>query len=261
VLYIGGINLRQDVSQKIADWVKKGGVLFGSAGAATRNEFNEPQSILEEVFGAKSIDINLEQNAGRPQYELRTLKVLDTLNTTDPQTSAFQFDQLCIRETLQPLANVKLLLTNETGKVMGTLNKIGRGVALRVAALPGLAYLNHAVRDKTYDSDTYAPRGYDPETRDFLSLPARFANVPYVAKSNLESGEITRYDAPGRSVLFVVNFGAQEKADFSMVVPDATWAKKAYCADGAKVLLTKEANGLTHVSFPLNVAGAVVLEK
>jgi hypothetical protein len=162
---------------------------------------------------------------------------------------------------LQPLANVKLLLTNETGKVMGTLNKIGRGVALRVAALPGLAYLNHAVRDKTYDSDTYAPRGYDPETRDFLSLPARLANVPYVAKSNLESGEITRYDAPGRSVLFVVNFGAQEKADFSMVVPDATWAKKAYCADGAKVLLTKEANGLTHVSFPLNVAGAVVLEK
>ena len=261
VLYMGGIHLRQDVSQKIADWVKRGGVLFGSAGAASKNEFNEPQSTLEEIFGAKSIDAKMEQNAGRPQYELRNLKVLDTLKSADSQTSAVAFDQLCISETLEPQAGVTTLFTNETGKVMGTLNKVGRGVALRVAALPGLAYINHAVRDKTYNSDTYAPRGYDPETRDFLSLPARLANVPYVAKSNLESGEVTRYDAPGRSVLFVVNFGAEVKEDFSMLVPDATWAKKATCADGAKVRLTKEADGLTRVSFPLNVAGAVVLEE
>jgi hypothetical protein len=62
-------------------------------------------------------------------------------------------------------------------------------------------------------------------------------------------------------VIFVINYAGNKKEDFSMLVPDASWAAKVYCADGAKVLLSKAANGMMRISFPLNVAGAVVLEK
>jgi hypothetical protein len=260
VLYIDGIQLRNDVAQKIADWVKNGGVLFGGAGAATRDEFNKSQSTLESTFGAKSVNLQTVNAAGRPKYELRTQKILDTLQSVNAQNQT-QFDQLCYSETLQPEADAKVLFKDKTGTVMGTENSIGKGTAIRLAALPGLAYLNHATRDKDYDADTYLPQNYDAAQRDFLSLPARLAKVEKVAESNLDIPEITRYDAPGRSVIFVVNYAGKVKGDFSMLVPDANWATKAYCADGAKVLLTKAANGMIKISFPLNVAGAVVLEK
>jgi hypothetical protein len=197
---------------------------------------------------------------GRPKYELRTQKILNTLQSVNAQNQ-IQFDQLCYSETLQPEAGAKVLFKDKSGAVMGTENSVGKGTAIRLAVLPGLAYLNHATRDKDYDDDTYLPQNYDVAQRDFLSLPARLANVDKVAQSNLDIPEITRYDAPGHSVIFVVNYAGKVKNDFSMLVPDASWATKAFCADGAKVLLSNEANGMTKVSFPLNVAGAVVLEK
>lgn len=260
VLYIDGIQLRQDAARKITAWVQNGGILFGGAGAATRDEFNRPSRILESTFGAKSKNLKMVSAAGRPKYELRSQKVLDTLQSTDQQHPV-QLDQLCYSETLLPSSSAKVLFKDADGVAMGTQSTFGKGTAFRVAALPGLAYLNHAIRDKNYDPNTYLPQGFDPALRDFLCLPVRLAKVQAVAQSNLDASEITRYDAPGRSVLFVINYAGNKKADFSMLVPDASWATKAHCADGAKVLLSKAENGMTRITFPLNVAGAVVLEK
>jgi hypothetical protein len=260
-LYIDGIQLRRDAADKIAAWVQSGGVLFGGAGAATRDEFNRPQSTLDKVFGAKSTDLQIVTPAGRPKYELRTQKVLDTLQAAGAEGAGLQFDQLSYRESLQPQAGAKVLLKDAAGAVMATQNTVGQGTAFRLAALPGIAYLNHAVRGADYDINSYLPQDFDTKLRDFLALPAHLAKAETTAQSNLATPEITRYDAPGRSVMFVINHAGKAKSDFSMLVPDAAWATKARTSDGAKVTLQKEANGLLRVSFPLNVAVAVVLEK
>jgi hypothetical protein len=260
-LYIDGIQLRQDAAQQIAAWVRSGGVLFGGAGAATRDELNRPSNTLEPIFGAKSVKLESVTASGRPKYELRKQKPLGTLQTGGTDSAPLQFDQLCYRESLQPQDGARVILKDAAGTAMGTQNAVGKGTAFRIAALPGLAYLNRAVRDEDYDIDSYLPQKYDPALRDFLTLPAILAKAEPTAKSKLATPEIVRYDAPGRSVLFVINYAGKQKPDFSMQVPDATWATKARTADGAKVTLQREANGLTRVSFPLNVAGAVVLEK
>jgi hypothetical protein len=260
-LYIDGIQLRRDAAAKIAEWVQGGGVLLGGAGAATRDEFNRPQSTLDAVFGIKSVGLQTVSAAGRPKYELRTQKILDTLQGANAETNGLQFDQLSYREALQPQGEAGVLLKDAAGAVMGTRNAAGKGTALRLAALPGLAYLNRATRGADYDINSYLPQDFDPALRNFLALPARLAKVEPVAQSNLDIPEIVRYDAPGRSVVFVINYAGKEKPDFSMLLPDASWATKARTADGAKVTLRKEAGGMTRVSFPLNVAGAVVLEK
>ena len=72
---------------------------------------------------------------------------------------------------------------------------------------------------------------------------------------------MTRYDAADRSLLIAINYANHKVDDFSMVVPDAAWAKSAFTASGAKATLQPAANGAMRVSFPLDRADAVVLQR
>lgn len=269
VLYLNGVQIRRDAANKIAAWVRDGGVLSGSAGAGTRDEYNRPFGILEKVFGASSQNLKLENDAGRPKYELRTLPILDQLSTAPGSGSpAVSFNQLSYRETLAPLANAKVILKNKAGEAAGVLNTFGKGTAIRVAALPAITYLNDAVRDEKYDADSYLPKKYRKELRDFIVWPAMIGKAFRVAHASAPITEITRYDGKANSktgsrervVFFVVDYNAEFNSNFSITLPEAGQFTKAYTASGKPVTIKKGANNSLMVSFSLDIADALVLE-
>lgn len=82
VLYLDGAQHRRDVADVISAWVASGGVLCGSAGAGSRDEYNRPAEVLEKVFGARSEGCVREASTGRPKFELVGLQALGRLTPT-----------------------------------------------------------------------------------------------------------------------------------------------------------------------------------
>ena len=264
VLYISGPQLKQTSAKVIAIWVEQGGYLFGCAGAGSRNEFNEPSITLSEVFGAESEDLQLVHNAGRPKYEVRTQKSLGALEVVSSSIISkipdFRgFDQLCYSEYLRSLKKGEVFLLKE-GQPAGVTNYFGSGFAIRVAGLPGLSYLNEAIRDDDYDPDRYLPQKFNPALRDFIVWPAKLADAEQMAMTSEPIAEIVRYDGSDRSVLFVLDHSIKKHDAFLLKIPDALLFTSAYTATGNPVQLGMEGD-LRTILLPLDVADAIVLKR
>jgi hypothetical protein len=260
VLYLDGVHLRRQAAETIARWVETGGVLFASAGAASRDPYNRPLDLLEKVFGARSLEFQRKASAGRPKYELRTLKGLERLTSSSPGAPAVSLDQLCWQERLEPLAGAAVVLVDRRGLPAGTMNKFGRGTAIRVAALPGISYA-HEASQAPYDPDSYLPQTFRVELRDFIAWPARLAGVVPVAVAQAPIAEIVRYDGPDRAVVFVIDHRARPTERFTFELSDAANFTRATTASGNPVELKVLKGGKLLVSLPLNLADAVVLQK
>jgi len=262
VFYLHGSQLRRKTAKAIAEWVRSDGILFGSMGAGCRDEYDRPLDTLVEVFRSESIDGKLERNVGRPKYELRSQPILDVLNTTDRfDGPAVEFNQLCYREAVEPLDGGKVILRNKSGESAGTIAEFGRGKAIRVAGTPGITYLNDAVRVKEYDPNSYMPKAFRRELRDFIAWPARLASVEPMAKHEAPCTEIIRYDAPDRAVVFLIDHRAQPIDRFTFELMDATGFRSAFSASGAHVDLADKGNGTLEVTLSMNAADAVVLTR
>ncbi|MFH1919398.1 MAG: hypothetical protein ABIP48_05855, partial [Planctomycetota bacterium] len=261
VLFLDGPQLRGRTAEAIRAWVEGGGVLFGSAGAASRDQFDRPTDVLDETFGVRSRDFAANAAAGRPKYELRGLKALEQLKpTASPSTPATEIDQLCYQEHLEVLPGAQVILFDSAGRPAGTLNKAGRGMAIRVAALPGISYAHEAIQPP-YDADTYLPQAFRAAVRDFLAWPARLAGAARIAAASSPIAEIVRYDGPDRSVVFVIDHRAEPVERFTVELADAAGFARALTATGNPVAIQANADGSLSIALPLNTADAVVLLK
>jgi hypothetical protein len=259
VLYLQGVQLRRRAAAAITEWVANGGVLFATAGAGTRDEYDQPSATLESVFGAHSARFALFADAGRPYYEFRLLRPRGRMwTTTALGIPAMSFDRLCAEETLEPAADAIVIAQDDAGAPAAVRHAYGRGTALRVAGLPGLAYLHDAVAKSGYDPASYQPRAFRPALRDFITSAALLAKAEKVG-TNAPTVEIVRNDAVDRSVLIVVNHGEPVPA-FVMDVPDLR-GTTAYSATGTPVTVSRGARGSMQLSFALDVADAVVVAR
>jgi hypothetical protein len=154
-----------------------------------------------------------------------------------------------------------VILKNRAGQPAGVLHRWGRGRAIRVAALPGITYLNDAVRGKEYNPETHLPQAYRQVLRDFIAWPAQLAGAARVAQTNGPITEVTRYDGEGRTLLFVIDHRAAPAPGFTLKLPQSAGFRKAYTARGKQVRLKSLAGGALQVQFPLDVTDVVVLER
>ncbi len=261
LLYLNGPQLRRETAENISAWVQNGGVLVGTAGAGTRDISNRPTNRLDEVFGISSVGLVNANQAGRGRYETRTLPSLGEIQsvpTEDARTPpSITFQTLGVRETLKPHPGATVFLQRGE-KPAGTIHAWGKGIAIRLAALPGLAYLQEAIAEKW---PGFLPTAYRAEMRDFIAWPAKLAGVePVVSAKSEPLATITRWDHPERTLLYVINYAGAPAEDFHMILPNAEGFTTARTLQGKSVKLKPTAEGSLEIRFPLNVADAVVLE-
>jgi len=186
---------------------------------------------------------------------------IDAVNTTDAYPHpALTLNRIAITETLIPTPASKTFLTSENG-VAGTLHPYGKGQAVRLAVLPAVTFVHDALSTKK--SDGFLPQGYRTEVAQFIAWPAELAGVPQVgvAYETAPKAVLKRWDGPGRSVVFVIDWAGEPNKDFAVTLPDAAHFTKIRTAHGAKVTVTRDEKKLIKVAFPLNVADAIILEK
>jgi len=266
VLYLDGPQLRRAAGEAVRRWVESGGVLFASAGAASRDQYNRPTDVLEKTFGARSRDFAAKATAGRPKYELRGLKALERLKPAEksesarPSVPATELDQLCFQEYSEALPGAQVILVDGAGRAAGTVNQAGRGTAIRVAALPGISYAHEATQPP-YDPDSYLPQDFRADLRDFVAWPATLAGAARVAAAKSPVAEIVRYDGPDRAVVFVIDHAAKPAERFTFELSDAAEFTRAITASGNPAELQAGDHDSLTITLPLDVADAVVLTK
>jgi hypothetical protein len=259
VLYMTGAQIRRASAERIAAWVRDGGTLTGTAGAGSRDPYNRSLEVLDPVFGARSAGLELVGPLGRPRFELKSQQPLDEFRADgqgEPRPVAFR--QFCYRESLDPLPAARVTLRNRAGVPAGVVNRFGRGVAMRFAGLPGVAYLHAAMDVPGYDAATYVPPKYPEDLRRMISEPCRLANLEPVARSRENALEVVRYDAADRSVIFLID-NLNLHRDVTVHLSDAGRFKRVESAAGSRVKVVPKAGGVLELTLPLNVADALVL--
>ncbi len=199
VLYTADPCLKQAAVDAIAAWVLRGGHLFGSAAAGSRNEFNEPVEGLAPVFGiARSMTATVQAGRYHIRGALNELPYLDRIAIpTAPDVKL-------------GVLGTKVPISPTTGQVAGTFqdgtsavveNQFGQGRATYFAACPAMAYVKEA---------RFVPAAlqekWPAEIRSLINRNARQRGAQRLVELSHAVVEAGVYDAPGGTALVLANF-------------------------------------------------------
>lgn len=265
VLYVTGQCLTRRASAAIDAWVKAGGVVYLSAGAATRDEFFEPYtpSFAASVWPPdEEVGLVVRRAAHRfiketghrynERVDLPTIPPLTTVQVTLNKKS-FNLPvigcRLNLREDLDPASRFAVF---EDGRPAGARVKYGQGTVIAVGFLPGLAYSPFTPAQTTLDE--VWPEG----PRALLELP--LAGLKRVVTPSQPVVEASLLTGPEGSALILVNYTYQPIPALKIQLSSQLPGRQAVSTEGVKVEIRQTPTGV-ELTLPLEWTDIVLLPK
>ena len=135
VLYVTEPNVPVENQRGLVEWVKHGGTLVTVSGAATRDRYDEPATVLSEATGVADVD--------RVRMLLIDAKALPLKAKGDGLHGAFSAfgvaGKLAFAEAAKKSADA-VVAKFDDGSPAVVLTSLGQGRAIHFAWLPGIAY-------------------------------------------------------------------------------------------------------------------------
>jgi len=235
VLYVCGQNLERRAARAVREWVRAGGTLVATAGAARNDQFDAPLTELDEVLGrGKPLASERYRGPLRARLELPMQKALGEVKLATGKTVKV----LCSREAFDVSGNATVLGRFGDGRPAWIENASGRGRACYAGFLPGQAYLQAGLRaiaagkGGTNASPAMTePAAFDPTAAEMILHGVRLANLrpdvvasqPGVVSSRLRSARST--------VITLVNLGQQHQGtlkDLQVEIAGLKTARRAW---------------------------------
>ena len=223
-LYLGGENLERATAGRIADWVKAGGVLYASGGAARKDEYDEPLDALDAVLGrGKQISYQRYKGPLRSKLELLFLEALDRVTLADGTA----FDALATMERFAAAGGADILATYANGSPAVVKAQTGKGTGTYIGTMPGEAWAKKALPvvpcgkgGPESNSSQFEPTDFDPVAASVILRPLLESGIqpevrvdkPYIVCNRLASGLGT--------VITIVNLGQTQKGSTQDVTLD-----------------------------------------
>jgi hypothetical protein len=185
-IYINGSHLPRRAAEKVAKYVRNGGVLWTSGWGCARDEANRPLAAFNDVLG-------LTDRAAAPElwYKVERYKATSLQSFSDPRAVVAprpegakivgdgpykaEFLPAVGREVLKPGKDTRVLARFADGGAAMTVHTYGKGKAYVVGFYPGLEY-SAAVRRDDFDMS----RDFDAALRSFIAAPALEVTRPVV---------------------------------------------------------------------------------
>jgi hypothetical protein len=221
----------------IEGWVRDGGWLYGSCGAGSRNQFDEPSPGLAKSFGIEPA-IQSDVQAGR--YHIRG--ALNELSYTDE--IALQVTPELGEPATFGVLGVRIRFKPTTGSVIGkfkngnpsvVVNDFGKGKAIYFGTCPGLSYLKDA---------RFVPKElkeqYPTTQRRIIDAIAAARGVARLIELSHPSVEAGIYDSSNGSALVLANFTYQSIDKLAVRVPLARRIHTVRSLDGGKLSFQSE---------------------
>jgi hypothetical protein len=141
VCYLSGPNLTRTAATRLVAWVKQGGILVMSAGAASRDECNRPLKVLDEVLPATRGEAQEIQPHMGSGGSIDTLRLLDSVTAEKGEATLGVFS---VKQALVPNSGSQILARSKEGPAYVT-RTVGQGRVYQAGFLPGLSYMHPAV--------------------------------------------------------------------------------------------------------------------
>ena len=140
VCYLSGPNLSRAAAARLKDWVERGGVLFMTAGAASRDEYNRPLDTLDGLLPAARKPLAALQGFVHSGRSIHTLTPQDTV-----VAGAVAMDVLSVKQALTPRERAETLARFKDGGPALVRGTAGKGVVYCAGFLPALDYVRKAL--------------------------------------------------------------------------------------------------------------------
>lgn len=257
VLFLTDACLTRASSAKIDQWVRDGGVLYMSAGAATRDEFYEPYipAFATDVWPADAASrLKIESHTYDERTDLPTLRPLTTARVHLPGTQeSFELPVLggmlpLKAEGIEPIA--RFADSSPAGAIMNH----GRGKVIALGFLPMLAYGQGA----GFKPTTLEEKWPDPPRR-LIQFALDAGHVTPIAQCDHPVVETSLLSGNAGSVLLLANYTYHPIQSLVIDLRFDQPFRRAVSTEGVEVHLEKTQTGV-RLRLPLQWTDAVLLE-
>jgi hypothetical protein len=277
-LYITDWCVTRLASAAIDAWVRAGGVVYLSAGAATRDEFCEPYvppfaaTVWPDGAAGKLVT---EKHAYNERTDLPTIKPI-TMVTVHvppiPATAPTGFGRLSSTGPLAsyypgfnatlPAIGCRLTLragtarpfaTFDDGAPAGATVPYGRGNVVAVGFLPMLAYGQRA----GFKPTTLEER-WPEEPRELIQIPLRLGGIRPVVRTSVPVVEASLLTGPAGSAIVLANYTYRPIQSLKLDVTLRGPIGRAVSTDGRPIRQTKTPHGV-RLELPLDWTDIVLV--
>ncbi len=256
VLYITDWNISRRASEAIDKWVKQGGVLYLSGGAATRDEFNEPYSppFSQVVSGDNAARrLVFEHSTFNERTVLPDIKPLTTVSVRI-KNQQFNLPVIGTRLDLQPNKAAEFAAFSD-GQTAGIEMAYGRGKIFGLGFMPMLTY------GKLADfKPTTLEEKWQPEPRRIIAMPLDAAHLAPVVKADVPVVETALLTGSQGSAVILANYTYQPISPLTIDVKISAPVKKAVSVEGENVRMTRLSADRIRLKLPLKWTDIVILK-
>ncbi|MGI8669931.1 MAG: hypothetical protein ACR2J3_08835, partial [Aridibacter sp.] len=255
VLYITDWNITRKASAEIDKWIKNGGTLYMSAGAATRDEYNEPftPKFAENVW--------IENPTSKITNEIDTynertvLPTIKPLTTTNVDINGKKFDLPAIGVRLDLNQSLPSFAKFADGKNAGAITPYGKGQIIAVGFMPMLAYGKLA----NFKPDTLEEK-WQTNPREIIAKTLELAKIDAVIKTNMPVVETNLLTGTNGSAIVLANYTYQPISSLQIDVKISKPIKTATSIEGKTVKILKQSEGRITLELPLAWTDIIILK-
>ena len=199
-LYVAEPCLSAAACGQIRRWVENGGWLYGSCAAASRNEFNENQAGLADVFGiSPKIAVKIQKGRFDLRGALNDIAWLDQVHVQSGHEGD-GFGAIGIKAQVTPAtASVTGLFSD--GSPATLRHRFGRGTAVYAATCPALSYAKDAHFVPAELKEKWPAR-----QRAFINSVARASGAPRLVELSHPVVEAGVFESANGLALILANF-------------------------------------------------------
>lgn len=261
VIYLTERHVSTHASQALADWVKAGGTLFATAGAGMRDQYDKPNTILQDLMGVKEteLQIDTEQPLDYEKQDLPFYQPIGEVKIADATTPVIGARSMV--EVASGDATVSA--TFKDGKPAMVVNKTGQGQTYYAAFLPGLSYFKPAMpmmpvdRGSTDDASAhFIPTEFDATANEIIGMPVKDIARPVTTSNPLVQATII--DSEKGMAIVLANWAGKPIKGLKVTLHEAIGAKSVTLATAGEVHTARgEAEAI--FTLDLDVADTIIV--
>jgi hypothetical protein len=258
VLYVTGQCITRKASSAIDAWVRKGGIVYLTSGAATRDEFFEPYL---PPFAARvwpdDVTSKLSTEKGHSYNERTDLPGIKPMDFVKPEGQANnRLPVIGLKSPLRTGDSIELLGSFEDHAPAAVHTAHEKGTVIAMGFLPGLAYAQLAGFKPTTLEEKWpaAPR-------DLIAVPLRHADLKPVAAPDVPVVEANLLTGSKGHLLVMANYTYQPVAQLKVKLNGIGKIAKAASTEGATVKLRQVNERDVEIEFPLEWTDLILLTR
>ncbi|MCM8758768.1 MAG: beta-galactosidase [Candidatus Omnitrophica bacterium] len=278
VCYFSGRNIMPQAAEKLKEWVKNGGILFLTAGAGSKDHYNRPIDILEEILPAK------REQLQELQTYLSSGRYLDRLSPKDKVIlkDGTEICVLSVKQQLNPKPGSSIIGNFSDQSIAIVTGRAGKGTVYYCGFLPAIAYAYQALVErnklsegiKTQEIQTPEPdkiatetqllsRSYNPwkypeNIRNFVLMPVMAANLDLPVKCDVPLVDAVIMECDKGLLVPLANYTLQPLEKINLEVKTKKAIKSVESAHCGKIPFIQEKDRVKF-SMPLKETDFVKL--